>query len=91
MLKKIALLKSQQNTMSNNLRIWETLRKVLDVTEKSIKRVDGRYVVGITWRGNANLPNNYALARRRLDSRKQRLKKQRAERLSITFKESIYT
>ena len=35
-------------------------RKVLDVTEKSIKRVDGRYVVGLPWRDNASLPNNYA-------------------------------
>ena len=35
--------------------------------------MDGIYVASLPWHDNASLPNNYALARRRLESMKKRL------------------
>ncbi|XP_028399260.1 uncharacterized protein LOC114522717 [Dendronephthya gigantea] len=44
-------------------------KKAVDLFESSCKRLGGRYVIGLPWkRDPANLPNNYPLAKRRLES-----------------------
>ena len=44
-------------------------KKALELFEASCTRLDGRYTIGLPWKRNpADLPNNYTLAKRRLES-----------------------
>ena len=43
-------------------------RRAMELMEKSCKRVDSRYVIGLPWKGDKSLlPNNRSLAESRLD------------------------
>lgn len=51
-------------------------KKALELFEESCKLLDGRYVIGLPWKKDpADLPNNYPLAKRRLESLKRSLTK----------------
>ena len=51
-------------------------RKTMELFESSCKKLDGRYEIGLPWKGDpAKLPNNYPLAKQRLESLERSLSK----------------
>ena len=51
-------------------------RRAMELMEKSCKRVDSRYVIGLPWKGDKSLlPNNHSLAESRLRSLEKSLSK----------------
>jgi hypothetical protein len=59
-----------EQTMSRDGKI------AMELFESSCKLLDGRYVIGLPWKTDpTNLPNNYPVAKRRLESLERSLKK----------------
>jgi hypothetical protein len=51
-------------------------KKAMELFESSCMKLDGRYVIGLPWKkDSAHLPNNYSLAKRRLESLERNLAK----------------
>ena len=51
-------------------------KKAMELCESSCMKLDGRYVIGLPWKkDSAHLPNNYLLAKRRLESLERNLAK----------------
>ena len=51
-------------------------KKAMKLFESSCEKLDGRYVIGLPWKKDpAQLPNNYSLAKRRLESLERSLAK----------------
>ena len=51
-------------------------KKAMELFESSCKLLDGRYVIGLPWKKDpVNLPNNYPVAKRRLESLERSLKR----------------
>lgn len=51
-------------------------KKAVELFESSCERLGGRFVIGLPWKKDpAQLPNNYLLAKQRLESLERRLMK----------------
>jgi hypothetical protein len=51
-------------------------KKAMELFESSCKLLDGRYVIGLPWKKDpVNLPNNYPVSKRRLESLERSLKR----------------
>ncbi|XP_028408499.1 uncharacterized protein LOC114531055 [Dendronephthya gigantea] len=51
-------------------------KKAIELFKSSCKKLDGRYVIGLPWKNDpAGLPNNYPLARQRLESLERSLRR----------------
>ena len=62
--------KCPENTMSRDG------REATQLFESSCRKINGRYIIGLPWRQDPQkLPNNYPLAKRRLESLERSLKK----------------
>ena len=65
-------------------------KKAMELFESSCKLLDGRYVIGLPWKKDpVNLPNNYPVAKRRLESLERSLKRNptKAKKYSDTIRE----